>query len=41
MTKRTLMYKKKINCVTIYNFVIKASSMVVFGINILADITFM
>ena len=30
---------KELNFVTIYNFVIKASSVVVFDINILANIT--
>ena len=35
------MDKKNLNFVTIYNFVIKASSVVVFDINILADITLM
>ena len=32
---------KKINFVTIYNFVIKASLVVVFDVNILADTTLM
>ena len=38
MTKKNL---KKLNFVTIYNFVIKASLVVVFDVNILADTTLM
>ena len=41
MTKKNFDEQKKINFVIIYNFVIKASSVVVFDINMLADITLM
>ena len=41
MTKKNFDEQKKINFVIIYNFVIKASLMLVFSINILADITLM
>ena len=40
MTKKNFDEKKK-NFVTIYNFVIKASLVVVFDINVLADTTLM
>ena len=41
MTKKNFDEQKKINFVTIYNFVIKASLLVVFDINIPANITLM
>ena len=41
MTKKNFDEQKKLNFVTIYNFVIKASLVVVFDVNILADTTLM
>ena len=41
MTERNFDEQKKWNFVIIYNFVIKASSVVVFNINMLANITLM
>ena len=41
MTKKNFEEQKKLNFVTIYNFVIKASLVVVFDVNILADATLM
>ena len=41
MTKKNFDEQTKKNVVTIYNFIIKASSVVVFDINILANITLM
>ena len=41
MTKKNFDEQKKLNFVTIYNFVIKASLVVVFGVNIIANTTLM
>ena len=41
MTKKNFDEQKKLNFVTIYNFVIKANLLVVFDVNILADTTLM
>ena len=41
MTKKNFDEQKKINFVIIYNFVIKASLVLVFSVNILANITLM
>ena len=41
MTKKNFDEQKKLNFVIIYNFVIKASLVLVFSVNILANITLM
>ena len=41
MTKKYFDEQKKLIFVTIYNFVIKASLVVVFGVNIIANTTLM